>query len=177
MWCAFCTWRTETGLLVAVFLGGKPCHCHLCPKKEKPEMARRGSSIFMAKDMRPLSLCDTTIKLLEVSLRMQLDEWFRGWAHPAQRGFLRGRLMSHSFLELGAHAIRACYEGMGTSRRPAMLLFDAKHAFPSISHQFLWMALAAAGVPAQMMKCIKSLYVDGQALLEQGQRQLFCVRG
>lgn len=47
-----------------------------------------------------------------------------------------------------------------TQHRAAALFFDFTAAFPSVSHQFLWVALRAAGIPEHIICAIRNLYAN-----------------
>ena len=52
------------------------------------------------------------------------------------------------------------------SKRGAILLLDFKAAFPSMSHDFIWDALRAAGIPTQFISVIKMFYFNNRHKLK-----------
>ena len=52
------------------------------------------------------------------------------------------------------------------SKRGAILLLDFKAAFPSMSHDFIWDALRAAGIPTQFVSVIKMFYFNNRHKLK-----------
>ena len=53
-------------------------------------------------------------------------------------------------------------------RRGAILLFDFKAAFPSLSHDFLWETLAALGLPGEFIRALQMFYIDNKHILRIG---------
>eukprot|EP00973_Karenia_brevis_P007116 964633-Karenia_brevis.AAC.1 len=44
------------------------------------------------------------------------------------------------------------------SQTSALILFDFRAAFPSMSHEFIWQVLKTTGIPDQIIKAIQGLY-------------------
>ena len=44
------------------------------------------------------------------------------------------------------------------NEKGALILFDFKAAFPSISHDYMWAMLNHLGVPAHVLRAYKALY-------------------
>ena len=81
-----------------------------------------------------------------VPIRDVLEGPVSAWAAKAQRGFIKGRVMLSNVLDVEARAVEL---GADQNVRGTMLLFDFEVVFPSISHTFLRMAIAHAGIPEQ----------------------------
>ena len=56
------------------------------------------------------------------------------------------------------------------SSKGALVLFDFKAAFPSISHKYMWAILLSAGIPPNVVEAYKKLYVDNHHTLNVGGR-------
>ncbi len=74
--------------------------------------------------------------------------------HASQRGFLRGRNMLRNIVDIDFAAQTVSIK----HRRAAILLFDVKAAFPSLSHDFLWETLAA--LPGEFIRALQMFYID-----------------
>ena len=78
-----------------------------------------------------------------------------------QRGFLKGRQILDNVLDIdhASHTLSII------SQQAALLLFDFRAAFPSVSHDVLWILLKIAGLPAPFVRLIRSLYKDCRHLM------------
>ena len=54
------------------------------------------------------------------------------------------------------------------TRRGAIVLFDFKSAFPSISHDYLWEALLAVGLPEKYVQTLQLFYKHNKHFLKLG---------
>jgi hypothetical protein len=52
------------------------------------------------------------------------------------------------------------------SKSGAIILFDFRAAFPSVSHEYLWDALEAIGIPHQYVEMLKLFYIDNRHKLK-----------
>ena len=107
-----------------------------------------------ASDTRPLSLGNTDAKLFAASVLSMFIPGLSDFISEEQSGFMPGRDILHNVLATDDAMKRAALQ----SRDGGACFFDFAAAFPSISHDFLWRALAAAGVPARIVSRIQSLY-------------------
>ena len=71
-----------------------------------------------------------------------------------QRGFLTGRPMLRNVMEIDWSAQKVSL----MSRSGAVVLFDFRAAFPSLSHAYLHAALRALGLPIHLLNFIQNLY-------------------
>jgi len=124
------------------------------PKKPVSFDARLGD-VYSGETTRPLSIVNTDNRLIAGSFRLTLEPIFSSWVSSPQRGFIRGRSMLANVLEVDFHSMRVTV----TSRRGALVLFDFKAAFPSVSHEYMWAVLEAIGVPLSWLRAIRRLYV------------------
>ena len=106
---------------------------------------------------RPISLTNTGNKFFALAINQHLAEAARVTVHPRQRGFVQGRSLVDNVLEV---------EGYGQSYtiaegdNPAILLFDLMAAFPSLSHQLLFVVLRKMRVPKRILRALGALYKD-----------------
>ena len=119
-----------------------------------------------ASQLRPLSLCNSDVKILEMALCRAMEEKVEQWAHASQRGFLRGRSMLQNILDVETKSIVYAHEQYGLLARPVTILFDFANAFPSLAHEFLWMVLHFIGVPPLVIGAIQQLYKNNTHLWE-----------
>jgi hypothetical protein len=73
-------------------------------------------------------------------------------------GFLPGRQMLRNVLDVDFTAQKISLK----SPRGAILLFDFKAAFPSMSHEFMWETLEAIGLPKQYIRALQQFYKDNK---------------
>ena len=106
-------------------------------------------------DTRPLSLSNSDSKVLANALRATIEEAINNWAIQVQRGFIKGRKMLQNVMEVETRAME-----LSTSmrNRAALIFLDFGAAFPSLSHDFLWLVLEAIGVPPPVLSAIRELY-------------------
>lgn len=75
--------------------------------------------------------------------------------HPAQRGFMPGRGMLENVFEgLAPMHVVPCTVGS----LPAVVLFDIKAAFPSVSWQWIWRVLRAISAPPRLIVAVRLIY-------------------
>ena len=106
-------------------------------------------------DTRPLSLSNSDCKILANALKATMEDAVGRWAIKAQRGFLKGRKMLQNILDVETQAMEMAAR---LGQRSALILMDFGAAFPSLSHDFLWLVLAQIGVPPKVLRAIKELY-------------------
>lgn len=100
-------------------------------------------------NFRPISLSNTSQKLIAKALNMTLEVISQDVAHPAQRGFIRGRQMGDNILLTLASMEKALILGahsFGTR------LFDISAAFPSVAWERIWALLEAVSLPIWVVR-------------------------
>jgi len=110
---------------------------------------------------RPLSIVDTVNRLLASIFQVALERKVVSFIHKSQRGFIRGRSMLRNILEIDLASQTVSIK----HRRGVLILFDFKAAFPSLSHDFLWDALQALGLPLQYVDALRLFYIDNKHIL------------
>lgn len=130
---------------------------------------------FHAGDTRPLSISNVDSRLLASAARLAWEPILESWISQSQRGFLKGRSMIHNILDVDWHAMTVSLK----APKDALLLFDFKAAFPSVSHAFLLRCLHALGLPKGVMNFIGSMYSHNRCVIRmQGQDYPgFCLQG
>ena len=137
----------------------------LLPKKITGQDVEMGS-YFHPNDTRPLSVSNVDNRLLASAARIAWEPILEKWVSEAQRGFLKGRSMLHNVLEIDWSAMTVSLK----SEHGALVLFDFKAAFPSVSHPFLINCLKMLGLPEAAMNFIVSMYSCNKCYIRmQGQ--------
>lgn len=122
------------------------------PKKAGPNAAAYSAR---AANFRPLTLADTSQKLIARAVEHALIDVTVCCVHSVQTGFVGGRSMLESVLRIeGAIEEYLYHEG----RQCGVFLFDVAAAFPSIAQDWLWMVLRAMNVPPWRLAAIGALY-------------------
>ena len=96
----------------------------------------------------------TDNRLLASSGKFMLHDALDTWISSAQKGFLTGRRMNSNILEMDTCSKLYTLQ----QDEPALVFFDFKAAFPSVSHHFLWHALGGLGIPPKWVALIKLFY-------------------
>ena len=129
----------------------------LCCLPKKPSFTDpRLGPVFTAEGTRPLSIVNTDNRLIASFFRIHLEGIFSRWVSAAQRGFIRGRSMLANIIDVDLQAMKISL----SSRRGAIILFDFKAAFPSVSHDYMWAVLERIGVPRKWIRALQRLYID-----------------
>jgi len=151
-------------------------HSLLCllPKTPTGSDEQHGT-FFHPGDTRPLNISNVDNRLLASAARLAWEPILEKWASSFQKGFLKGRSMIHNIIDVDWHAMTVSLK----CPRGALLLFDFKAAFPSVSHPFLLNCLHELGLPREAMNFIKSLYSHNKCWIRmQGQDfPGFCMHG
>jgi hypothetical protein len=123
---------------------------------------------------RPISLSNTDNKYFALAINRPLAEVAKLVVHPRQRGFVQGRSLIDNVLEVEGYA--QSYT-IADAENPAIFLFDVMAAFPSLSHQWLFVVLAKMRIPKEIIRALKGLYADCSATIVLGGRRLrsFCM--
>jgi len=122
--------------------------------KDPSGLTEFGTPFYAPESTRPLSLADTFNKLVANTIRIALERVASNRISFYQRGFLKGRQVLDNVVELDffAHICSII------SPNAALVLFDFRAAFPSVSHKFLWMIMEMSGLPTQLITLIRCLY-------------------
>ena len=103
----------------------------LCCLPKKPSgVDNVMGEFFAAEDTRPLSIVNTDNRLIANAYRHRWEPVFAEWVSECQRGFLPGRSLLSNVVDVDCEAMTVSLKYAGG----AIVLFDFKAAFPSISH-------------------------------------------
>ena len=119
-------------------------------------------NMYEASDTRPLSVVDAANRIIASIFRIALERSVGSWISEWQRGFLQGRQMLGNVVDVAFAAQKISLK----TKAGAIILFDFKAAFPSLSHDYMWDTLEAIGIPAQYVKAIKLLYAKNKHLIK-----------
>ena len=89
-----------------------------------------------------------------LAARVSWETLLDNYISAQQQGFLKGRQMLNNVIDIDYHAMTVslrCHKG-------AMIFFDFKAAFPSVSHAFLMRSLQSIGIPPSALPFINTLY-------------------
>jgi len=118
--------------------------------------------------VRPLSLKNSDNKIICGVLNDKLSAPINQGACSLQRGFIKGRNFVNNIIDLDAHA--RAYATDTEVNFPVMAMYDYGAAFPSLSQDFLFLALDAAGLTPGMYNIAWGIYsmVSGIGRLDDG---------
>jgi hypothetical protein len=97
---------------------------------------------------RPLSLVNTDNRLVASAARIRWEGILSSWVSRNQQGFLHGRSLLENLISLDSAAMQTALSGP----EGAIILFDIKAAFPSISTEYLLQALQHIGLPVNAIR-------------------------
>ena len=128
----------------------------LCCLPKKPcEIDPEFGEVYAGEDTRPLALVNTENRIIASAARRCWEPILdKRYISIHQQGFLKRRLMINNILDID-------YNAMSVSLlhdKGALLLFDFKAAFPSVSHDFLIHSLRSIGLPDHALNFIRALY-------------------
>jgi len=154
----------------------------LIPKQYDPMDAARGLYRH-PRNLRPLSLSNTDVKILALALNAVAAPLLPGWARQEQKGFVNGRVITQNVINVESHSISAALRvSLGDCPQrlanPAAVFFDFGAAFPSLAQLFLWALLRCCGIPDFVIAAVRELYRDNRHYWQFGGslRALFTVR-
>ena len=127
----------------------------LCCLPKKPTgQTGDGHQYFAPDATRPLTLVNCDNRLVASAARFRWESILAKWISPAQRGFLPNRSMLANVVEVEEQAmLTSLQEDDG-----ALILFDFKAAFPSVSHDFILATLRHIGMPEHALRLVQCLY-------------------
>jgi len=127
----------------------------LCCLPKKPHgIDEEAGAYFKGEDTRPLALVNTDNRIIASAARITWEPILATYISNNQQGFLKGRQMLNNVIDIDYNAMKVSL----ISDHGAIVLFDFKAAFPSMSHQFLRNSLRALGLPDHTLSFVESLY-------------------
>ena len=137
----------------------------LCCLPKKPTGVDNDLGEYYAPEStRPLSIVNTDNRLIANSYRYCWEAIFAHWVSGKQRGFLPGRSMMSNVVDVDYEAMTVSL----TAEFGALILFDFKAAFPSISHDYLFDVLRHLGLPPEAMHVVEALYNGNRCVISCG---------
>jgi hypothetical protein len=130
------------------------------PKKAQGSHAEHGE-YFTAESTRPIAIVNTDNRLLASACRHKWEKIFNDFVSKAQRGFLHGRSMLDNIIDIDWEAMTISLK----HEHGALLLFDFKAAFPSLSQDYMMKVLRHLGAPEAVLHMIGALYHNGRCEL------------
>ena len=85
---------------------------------------------------------NTDNRIIAAATKYAFHDYIEMWVSNHPKGFLNGRSMNEHIIILDIHT--KMYSLQET--RPAMVLFDFRAAFPSVSHELMWRVLEMLGI-------------------------------
>ena len=128
----------------------------LCCLPKKPcEIDPEFGEVYAGEDTRPLALVNVDNRIVASAARGCWEHILEhNYISTHQQGFLKGRYMINNILDIDYNAMTVSL----LHAKGALLLFDFKAAFPSVSHAFLIDSLRSIGLPDHALNLIKALY-------------------
>ena len=100
-----------------------------CIPKGEAQHAQDGSAFFLPQDTRPISMVDTSNRLMANAARLRWEPTLSEWVAHLQRGFLTGRSLLANVIDLEEAAMRVSLQAPDGGT----VLLDFAAAFPSVS--------------------------------------------
>ncbi|KAM9916496.1 hypothetical protein OXX59_009931, partial [Metschnikowia pulcherrima] len=117
------------------------------------------------KDLRPLSLSNTTLKVISKAACIRLQRVTNKLVGPYQRGFIKDRRINQNTMEFFTLIDLVCEQRdeMYDSKYQAVLMADFTKAFDRISHEYMQAVLKKLGIGDAMVRFMMSLMRDQEA--------------
>ncbi|CAK0898422.1 unnamed protein product [Prorocentrum cordatum] len=135
-----------------------------CVPKKAVELHPTFGEVYTAEGTRPLSLVDTSNRIMAGAYKQRWEGPLGQWVSSVQRGFLPWRSMLANVVELEHDAMLTATQ----KQRGMILLVDFKAAFPSVSHRFLRRCLEGFGMPGEALRVLDALYDQGRCKVAVG---------
>ena len=134
----------------------------VCLPKAADGLLEDSTPFYTPSGTRPLSIVDASNRILASIFCEVLEKEIGPRIERAQKGFLKKRQLLRNVLDIDFAAHKVSIR----SRSGAIILFDFKAAFPSLSHDMLWDTLAATGIDADFIRVVKMFYHENKHLLK-----------
>ena len=136
----------------------------VCLPKKATGFDDRAGEYYAAESTRPLSIVNTDNRIIANAARLRWEPHYNTWISDMQQGFLGGRSIIKNLIDLDTEAMTISLK----SDRGAIILFDFKAAFPSISQEYIHRVLQRTGMPEGCQRLVRSLYNDSKCLIACG---------
>ena len=135
--------------------------CLFCLPKKSDYIHPVYGEVYKCESTRPLSVVDTSNRLLALAFKICLHDYLESWISKAQQGFLNGRSMYRNILEMDYLSKIYSFR----EEKAALILFDFKAAFPSVCQEYVWLTLEALGLPPEWIQVIRVFYKDNRQFI------------
>jgi hypothetical protein len=116
---------------------------------------------FAADATRPLAIVNTDNRLIASAYRLRWEPILEPWVSIMQQGFLQGRSMLSNIVDIDFEAMRVSLQ----YKAGAIVLFDFRAAFPSVSHTYIMKVLHHLGFPKTALALVTALYNQNRCLI------------
>ena len=127
-----------------------------CLPKTPNQRSPDGLPVYAPASTRPLSISNTDNRLISATIKYSWEPHLAKGVHPHQRGFLPGRSILQNIIDINEQALHVAFG----SQAGAIIFFDFKAAFPSLSPDFLFHCLELRGMLLKPRNIIRSLYYN-----------------
>ena len=157
-------WEAANGMLDGVVSpdGDFNLALMVCVPKSADGVLEDSTPYFTPGGTRPLSIVDASNRILASIFCEVLERRIGQRINRAQKGFLKKRQLLKNVLDVDFAAQKISVQ----SRSGAIILFDFKAAFPSLSHDMIWDTLEATGVDPSFIQVIKMFYSNNKHILK-----------
>ena len=104
-----------------------------------------------ARAMRPISVTNADNRLVAKAFARAIGPALNAILHPAQKGFVPGRMGSEHIHDLN----KRFYEALGRNEAYHLLFVDVKKAFDSIDHSFILHTIERSGLPDWLQNVVR----------------------
>ena len=138
-----------------------------CPKEWKTAeivtIPKPGKDHSLTTSHRPISLLSCISKLMERMVQARLQDFLerRNLLHPSQAGFRKARSTIEQITRLTQHLI----DGLQCRERSVTVYVDFTKAYDKVWRDRLWAKMGWLGIPACVVKWVKSLLSDRHAMV------------
>lgn len=117
------------------------------------------------KDQRPISLSNTSIKVISKAVCLRLQKVMADIVGPYQRGFIRGRRINQNILEF--FTMLELFKDLPEPPQEgqAVVMVDFTKAFDRISHHYLRAVMNKMGLGGPIIRLIMLIISDQEALI------------
>jgi len=133
----------------------------VCLAKKPTGVHEELGEYYALEGTRPLSIVNTDNRIIANAARLRWEPVLDCWISQMQQGFLKGRSIISNLIDLDTESMTISL----TTDRGAVVLFDFKAAFPSISQEYIHKVLERLGMPEPCRQLIQSLYNDNKCVI------------
>lgn len=113
----------------------------------------KGDRVQSLKDLRLISLCNVTYKIVSKVLCNRLKKVLENYIAPFQSAYLKGRLITDNII-LAADVLHQIHGQRHTNKKLAALKIDFSKAFDRLSWDFISTILLRMGFPRRWIQMI-----------------------